>query len=288
MLQTISHLTANRCKRYGDLIVNTKNVVTKKNAKLRHTALDFQSLPGLGAADPTSQRALSIADSTILVQWLNASRGTTSHDRVVSIRRALVISRTLCESVEKKFQRDPSMRRKWSNRLGKAVASAKRAPDELERALAEFREDQVKWLQTYPEEFGVLDRMGDTLEAINVALSQYVFHPVVAYSYFTFDWIFGLLPRNNQRGFCVKIGSRTVSEADAALAMARLASTRDIAKVRLCVMCGKRWLFAVRSIDKFCDADCRSTYYVKSPHYHSRKAANQRRYREQLKRNGSA
>ena len=81
------------------------------------------------------------------------------------------------------------------------------------------------------------------------------------------------------------IGQETISEADAVISLVRLAETGDLRKVRRCEMCKERWLVAAKRNYRFCSDRCRETFYASSSDYHSRKAANQRRYRENLKRN---
>src|SRR6266581_3478633 len=92
-----------------------------------------------------------------------------------------------------------------------------------------------------------------------------------------------LFRHENKRWFQMTIGQETISEADAALSLVRLAETGELGKVRLCEMCKERWRVAAKRSYRFCSDRCREDFYAKAPDYHGRKAANQRRYRENLK-----
>ena len=72
------------------------------------------------------------------------------------------------------------------------------------------------------------------------------------------------------------------------MALMRLAEIGDLHKVCMCEVCKASWLFAAKSNYRFCSAQCREAFYAKAPEYHSRKAANQRNYRERLKRREAA
>ena len=82
----------------------------------------------------------------------------------------------------------------------------------------------------------------------------------------------------------MRIGDKTINEGDAVISLVRLAETGELVKVRLCEMCKERWRVAAKRNYRFCSDQCREGFYTKSPDYHSRKAANQRKYRENLKR----
>jgi hypothetical protein len=79
-----------------------------------------------------------------------------------------------------------------------------------------------------------------------------------------------------------------ISEADAALALVRLDLTGELAKVALCRMCKARWVVVSKSSYQFCSRQCREGFYTTSPDYHDRKAANQKRYRLNLRRREKA
>jgi hypothetical protein len=93
-----------------------------------------------------------------------------------------------------------------------------------------------------------------------------------------------MVPDQKERWFQMYVGDQTISEADAVISLVRLAETGDLRKVRLCEMCKERWRVAAKRNYRFCSGECREAFYAKAPDYHSRKAANQRKYRENLKR----
>jgi hypothetical protein len=66
--------------------------------------------------------------------------------------------------------------------------------------------------------------------------------------------------------------------------LCRLAANRELYKVRLCEMCGERWRVSERKMDRFCCQKCREAFYAQSPEFHERKAKNQRKYRDGLKK----
>ncbi len=75
-----------------------------------------------------------------------------------------------------------------------------------------------------------------------------------------------------------------VREADAAMALLRLASGRVLYQARLCDQCKSVWIVSGRQMDRFCSAGCREAWYTKSDAYRQRRREIQRNYREQLRR----
>jgi hypothetical protein len=158
-------------------------------------------------------------------------------------------------------------------------------PLEFSAKAASFRNEGLSW----PEE---KLRDQQTLKArhmaLNQALEKYIFRPRATYGILARAWLFGMVPDDNKRWFQITVGDQPISEADAVVSLVRLAETGDLGKVRLCEMCKENWYVRAKSHYKFCDDECRENYYAVSSDYHSRKAANQRRYRENLKRNQTA
>jgi hypothetical protein len=138
------------------------------------------------------------------------------------------------------------------------------------------------------EKLRVQRQFHDRHVALNKALEKYVFRPRATFIIVPRLWMFGMVPDENKRRFKIHIAGETISEADTVLSLVRLAQTGDLGKVRLCEMCKERWRVAAKRSYRFCSDQCREAFYAKSPEYHSRKAANQRKYRETLKRNEAA
>jgi hypothetical protein len=185
------------------------------------------------------------------VQWLNASRGTRSHERVVFIRRELEALQS--EWTDHSFGPPP-----WQRPITPGVNNA----DEFWK---EHRQLEGRH------------------HSLNEVLGRYIFRPRVTLSVFENTWHFGMVPDDNRKSFQMKIGARTIAEADAVIAMVRLDSAGDLGQVHLCRMCQQNWYVAAKRSYQFCSDACRKGFYASSPNYHQKKADTQRRYRARLK-----
>lgn len=191
------------------------------------------------------------------MQWLNAAKRTASYQRVLQIRGELV-------------------------ELGTQL-------DAIRQHLKTLHDDprNAKVLLSYSKD---LESFRARHNALNKVLARYTFHPALAYKLTTGTWRYGMVPGESRPGFrtTVSDGELTVNvrEADVVAALVRLAAGRELRKVRLCEQCQKRWRVSLREMDRFCSGECREAWYVNSPDYKPRKAANQANYRAQLKRNG--
>jgi hypothetical protein len=238
-------------------------VTSKREGRSNRTAADAQPIPRLGPP-LKGARQPALGDAARVVQWLNASKGTASHERVVLIRREL-------EALPFEF----------ATQAGAYVHSS----GGVLRLGEPPREHRRDWPK---EKLKVQRQLHDRHVALNEALEKYVFRPRANYIIAGRSWIFGMVPDENVRCFKMYFGYETIDEADAVMSLVRLAETGDLGKVRLCETCKERWRFAAKRNYRFCSDQCRESFYAKSPDYHSRKAANQRRYRENLKRMQSA
>ena len=201
-----------------------------------------------------------LGDADRVVQWLNASNGTASHERVMLIHREL-------EDLPSEFAAHAG-----------AYVHSSGGVLQLGEARDGKRGDWPK------EKLKAQRQLHDRHVALNRALENYIFRPRATYAILGGGWLFGMVPDENRRWFQISIGYETISEADAVISLVRLAETGDLGKVRLCEMCKERWRVAAKRNYRFCSNQCREGFYAKSPDYHSRKAANQRKYRENLKR----
>jgi len=241
----------------------TRNTATRQpKLKSSRTPADAQPLPRLSPPSARQVHLLTLGDADKVVQWLNASKGTASHDRVVHIRRELeALPVDYSAHGDAFFNISDGVLRMGEARTGNW-------PKE---------KLQVQW------------RLGQRYDALQKALSKYIFHPTVTYVMGARKWLFfGMVPDGGKRWYQMCIGQQLLTEADAVIALLRLAETGDLHKVRLCEMCHRHWLVAARRNSRFCSQKCREAFYAKSPDYHSRKAANQRKYRENLKRTQAA
>lgn len=197
-------------------------------------------------------RDLSNSDAMLAVAWLNATQGKAANRRVLAVRNELSDLAASLESL--KQQR---------------------------RMLKDKSLDEMTHTAELQEQFR------NRHNALNQLLTRYTHVPALAYSLDSGAWRFGMIPKH-PRGPEITIEDQSVivrvNESAVIAALCRLAANRELHKVRLCEMCGEQWRISERKIDRFCGQKCRETYYASSPDYHERKAANQRRYRENLKR----
>ena len=244
--------------------METSIAVTPRERTSNRTAADSQPIPRLDPAANPVARLPALGDADKVVQWLNASKGTTSHDRVVWIRREL-------------------------EELPSYFATHADAYVDISGGIFRLGEWPRKRRREWPKEkLRVQRQFHDRHVALNETLEKYVFRPRSTFIMAPRLWMFGMVPDENKRRFKIQIAGETISEADAALSLVRLAQTGDLRKVRLCEMCKERWRVAAKRSYRFCSDQCREAFYATSPEYHSRKAANQRKYRETLKRNEAA
>jgi hypothetical protein len=241
-------LDSNRYQPYCYSIMVTPRAVTKHHRfKSDREATDSQPVPKWGPTPPRAVRLKLISgDAEGIVEWLNAATGTASCDRVVWIYQ------------------------------------------ELKDLPAEFDKHRDAYMHVgrgpWPEEKAqITQRLNGRLTALAKALEKYIFRPRATMLLYD-NWAFGMVPDQNSRCFTIeRDGFRTYSEADAVLSLIRLGQTGDLGKIRLCEMCKKRWRFAAKKNYRFCSDQCREDFYAKSPDYHNRKAANQKKYRDREK-----
>jgi|SRR5271157_3466659 len=239
----------------------TRRAITVRTSKSRRgstrTALDAQPLP---SSSPTSEtkserakesRKLTLSDAEVAVQWLNASKGTRSHDRVVFIRRELEALQS--EWADHSFGPPP-----WLRPITPGVNNF----DEFSKEHRQLEERH---------------------HLLNGMLGRYIFRPRITLNVYENTWHFGMVPDDNRKSFQMKVGDRTIAEADAVMAMVRLHSTGDLGQVHLCEMCNQNWCVAAKRSYRFCSGACRAKFYASSPNYHQKKADIQRRYRAKLK-----
>jgi hypothetical protein len=124
-------------------------------------------------------------------------------------------------------------------------------------------------------------------DQLNVLLGRYSFKKALAYNITARRWWITEIPKN-PRGPQIEIENEVqfskirVTEAWVAASLASLAASHELGKVHLCTNCQERWHVALRSIDRFCSGQCRDHFHTHSDAYRERKAANQRKYRENL------
>jgi hypothetical protein len=196
-------------------------------------------------------RSQSFSDASVAVAWLNAAQGTVAYRRVLEVRQELEELRAELD------------------RLKQKTGSVVRVRD-------------IADLQTRHER-------------LDLKMARYSFKPELNYSFASGFWGLDMVPKHPRgpqvemhgQGFAYRPRRILVSEPVVVTALARLAVSQELYKVRLCATCLERWRVSERKIDRFCSDKCRDAFHVSSPDYHERKAANQRKYRDNLK-NGIA
>jgi len=225
------------------------------------------------------EKALNLSDAAVAVQWLNAAKdakATRSYQRVVSIRRQLEEFRSLRARLQE-YGTDSHAWKKAARKQEKQRALVNAGKRGLTVTFPAVDYDTPAYRRIY-------SRAERLHSEVNAALCKYAFRPRVTYFVAGDVWRGGMVPDDNSRWFQMKTGGwTTVSEADAVLCLVRLDLTGEIGKVRLCETCLDRWRVAAKSNYRFCSSDCREAFYAKQPNYHARKAANQRKYRRNLK-----
>jgi len=199
----------------------------------------------------------SFLDAAIAVEWLNAAKGSPAYRRVLELRSELDALRA---ELDKPFQAI-----QWET----ATRPAAQSLEHLRR--------QKKFIRQHHQ--------------LNLLLGKYAFTHVMGYNFTSRDWWLTPIPKNphgpmivieKEVGWLPKI---RVSEASVVLALVRLATRHELAKIHLCKQCGGRWHVALRSIDQFCSTECREYFHTHSDEYRARKRKSQRDYRDQLRRN---
>jgi len=197
--------------------------------------------------------------AALTVEWLNASKGTAAYRRVLALRTELEVLRV---ELDKPFRGI-----EWETAERPTAKSAAHL-----RRMNEFTKRHNQ---------------------LNVLLGKYSFKKALAYNLADRRWWLTDIA-NGPRGPQIEIENEfgvpsiRVTEAWVAAALASLAASRELSKVRLCDNCRARWLVSIRpTMDRFCSEECRKHFYTHSDAYRERKAANQRNYRKNLK-NGIA
>jgi hypothetical protein len=237
--------------------VETYNAVTDGKGKHKHKRQFIEAiapLPKTQTQYRARRRSILHSDAFLVVQWLNAAKGTASYQRVLRVRRKL-------------------------EALGAMLG-------DLRKRLAEGRASRD--VAGMPEFARFAERFRKRHNAFNRSLARYAHVPAFAYNIESGVWRFSMVPAR-PCGREIKLANQyltvRVNESSVVAALARLAANGELYKVRLCEQCGERWRVSERLRDRFCSQECREAFYVKSPGYHERKAANQARYREGLKEN---
>ncbi len=237
--------------RYDSYIEVTVNVGTKKQVRLTSVA----DPPAKTGTEMKQQiRSQSFNDATLAVEWLNDAKV----QRSAAYRHVLAVRQELEELLA--------------------------AQDRLMRTQMKTPTVRVS---------GLWVELKSRVDKLDLLIGKYSFKPQLFYSVYTGLWCLDMVPKY-PRGPQVEVRGQgvaflplrvQVSEPVVITALARLAASRELAKVHLCTTCKERWHVAVRRIDQFCSTECREQFHTHSDEYRERKKKSQREYRARLKGN---
>jgi hypothetical protein len=201
-------------------------------------------------------RLLSATDAVISVTWLNVKKGTVAYQRVLAIRNELTELGSMLDLLNKQQVAI----------MGKPLGNDKEILDWASQAVS-----HAQLVKQFQERHNIL----------NATIAKYAFLPALAYDLGTGVWCQSFIPRRHVQPINIPDQMITVrvSEAVVVAALSRLASQRELNRVRLCDQCHESWLLSERTIDRFCSSKCRDQANKESPKYRARKAEQQREYR---------
>jgi hypothetical protein len=207
-------------------------------------------------------RTLSYSDALVVVEWLNATKGTAPYRRALEVRQELEELGATMDSLRQQRQEARAKNKGRRNPLSQGDVSEAVQRAEL---YTQFRERH---------------------NALNRLLARYAFVPAMACDLDAGIWRCSSVPKAT-RGRTIEIpdGELTVQINEAAViaALARLAANRELYKARLCEQCQERWRVSERQIDRFCSTECRARFRMSQPGSRERHARQQREYRQTLK-----
>jgi len=215
----------------------------------------------------TRERRIMFGDAEIVVAWLKRMKGTAAYRRVLDIQEELTYLGSTLGDLRENLD------------LGSTLDV-----QELARKVAEQPRDLSQRLVAFRKRHNALNRR----------LARYALVPALAYDPQMGLWHYSALPKRI-RGPVVKIRIETntpiqgmtaplvVCEASVVSALARLASQKEIGKVRLCEQCHDSWFVSQREIDRFCSGACRKDFHAESEEGKRRHREAQQRYRANLR-----
>jgi hypothetical protein len=209
-------------------------------------------------------RALSQMDAHMVVAWLNATKGSEAHARVLKILREF---RELGEMLASLYKQ---RKRAKEARVGRKEI----------RTMQEMMHDAA-------QRAGLEETFRERHNALNAVINQCLFGLNLSYDIDKGVWYLGSKPKPlSPETVPVSAGGITIDvcEETAVGALARLATCRRLFKVRLCENCKERWRVSERELDRFCSSDCREIAYKHDPARKRSKAESQRKYRQQFNR----
>jgi len=260
----------------------TSRVVTR-------TAADAQPFPRIVPTTARQEKRLNLSDSAVVVKWLNAAQAANapaSYKRVCTIRRQLEEFEGLRANLSDYRRPDA---KKWEAAVRKyeiqrelLLSGKKSRAVRFPGSRNSSRDADVTKQPAYKRLHQQTERLHSE---VNESLHRYAFRPRVTYFVVSEIWRGGMVPDEVGGMFALKLNNQTtISEADSVLSLVRLHLVGELGTVALCEMCKVRWFARVKKHYRFCpDGGCREKSYGEDPKFRRRKAANQRRYRQNKK-----
>jgi hypothetical protein len=204
-------------------------------------------------------RSRSYADALTAVAWLNDAKGTAAYKRVLMVRRELDELAKMLDALGQQWRAHKATRRRTEGKINE-------------------REQETAQLEIFRRRHNDLNRM----------LTRYTFVPALDYAIPSAAWRFDTVPKllgGPETEIEDRLFTVLISEASVVAALARLATQRELYKVRLCDQCGERWRVSAREMDRFCSDRCRDAFRASAPGFKERAAERQRLYRQRMKEN---
>jgi hypothetical protein len=204
-------------------------------------------------------------DELTLPGWLNAAKGTTSYKRVVHI---LELIRNTEQSARDTVSKGAHVH------VGPRGSKPPREKIRLMRATSKVHDELQR----------ALGRYKFNIRFTHALLGGWMFNMYCPQQGDDFGWGTRYAYRASPGTTILRAPTYSVFEGDAVLAAGRLAERRLLSRVRLCVTCSEKWLFAKHSNYRFCSPKCRETYYMKTDEYRQKKARQMRESRDRQRK----
>lgn len=208
-------------------------------------------------------------DEIALPGWLNGAKRTASYRRVFHV---LELIRDTEQSIQNGLARGAYVHAgppgsKWPSEKIKLQRAANKLHGDLQRALE-------------PYSFNI--------RLTKIISGDWLFNMYCSRQRDDFGWKAPYAYRASAGVAVITVPTYVVYEGDAVLAAVRLAGRGILGRIRLCVTCSQKWLFAKHSNYRFCCPKCRETYYTNTEEYQKTKARQMREYRARLRRKQEA
>ena len=232
-------------------VMATKQPATRKPSKVPFKLPKDNPLPGGYDLDLDGRRYAN-EDLINLRDWLNDAKGTGAYDRVVSLIEEV-------RGLEREFERNPYGSREPEPELQLFRTKLKRYTFSLSAA------DGISVSNSVPTRRIDIGLRPDTLPDD--------FTPPTKLS-----------PISANESKITNPGTYRMSEGAAILCFARLHTSGELHRLRLCDRCKREWVAATKTHYRFCSDKCREETYAATEEYKRRKREQMRTQRRNERR----